>query len=90
MSTHLYPGARLAYSQMGEPEFEPGDVLEITFSDTMRTTAKVIGATEDIARIGVAGYRTRRGAVIVSKNWFIRKAGMTQGSAWYSVIGRAY
>jgi hypothetical protein len=90
LNTHLYPGARLLHSELGEPEFKPGDVLTITFSDTIQTNAEVIGAAKDLARISVGGYRTKRGATIVSKNWFIRKVAPVIGFACYSVIGRAY
>jgi len=90
LNTHLYPGARLSHSQTSELEFKEGDVLTITFSDTIQTRAEVVGASENVARIKVAGYRTRKGATIAAKSWFIRKVVTAHGSAIYSVIGRAY
>jgi hypothetical protein len=90
LNTHLYPGARLLPSQPAEPEFKPGDILTITFSDTVQAKAEVIGTSENIARISVAGYRTKRGAAIVSKTWFIRKVVPIRGSVCYLVVGRAF
>jgi hypothetical protein len=90
LNTHLYQGARLLHSEPGDLEFKPGDVLTITFSDTIQTNAEVIGAAEDLAKVSVDSYRTRRGATIVSKKWFIRKVAPVGRSVCYSVIGRAY
>jgi len=64
--------------------------MTITFSDKIQTNAEVIGSAEDLAKISVDGYQTRRGATIASKNWFIRKVAPVGGSVCYSVIGRAY
>jgi hypothetical protein len=90
LNTHLYPGARLLHSQPVKSELKPGDALSITFSDTVQTNAEVIGAEENLAKISVDGYRTRRGATIVPKQWFIRKVAPVGGFVCYSVIGRAY
>jgi hypothetical protein len=90
LNTHLYPGARMMHSERCEGGFKSGDILAITFSDAIRTNAEVIGAEEDVARISVDSYRTKRGATIVSKNWFIRRVVPAGGSVYYSVIGRAY
>jgi hypothetical protein len=89
-NTHLYPGARLVHSAPGQPKLKPGDILMITFSDWVRVSAEVIGSEAEIARIGVDGYRTKSGAAIAPKNWFIRRSDPVRGSACYSVIGRAY
>lgn len=64
--------------------------MTIIFSDTIQTNAEVIGAAEDLAKGSVDGYRTRRGATIASKKWFIRKVAPVGGSVCYSVNGRAY
>jgi hypothetical protein len=90
LNTHLYPGARLLHSSTEEPELKSGDILVITFSDKIRTSAEVIAAEEKIARIKVNGYQTQHGTAIVSKTWFMRRIDPTQGSAYYVIIGRAY
>ena len=89
-NTHLYPGARLVYARPGEPKLRAGDLLSITFSDAIRTRAEVVGSEAEIARVAVDDYRTKSGAPIEPKTWFIRRIEPVAGSACYAVIGRAY
>jgi|MudIll2142460700_1097286.scaffolds.fasta_scaffold714149_1 hypothetical protein len=90
LNTHLFPGARLLHSSPEEPELKSGDILVITFSDMIRTSAEVIAAEAKIARIKVDGYQTEHGTTIISKTWFMRRIDPVQGSACYSIMGRAY